>query len=423
MDKEALKVIIKEQEDMIRQKLSNEHIITRDLDLRRYLSSNIALFILGVRHCGKSTLAMQLFNGLKHGYINFDDERLLNMSAEDLNTVLLAFYELYGSDLDNIILDEVQNVEGWELFVSRLRETKRVIVTGSNSKLLSGELATRLTGRHIDATLFPFSFSEFLRYKNVEISDVLTTQERATVNRLLLDYLQNGGFPEFFKYGRAALESIYSDIITKDIIQRHRIKQVEALRQLARFLVSNSSQEFTYSSLRRTLQMKNLITVTNWVKYLQEAYLIFVIEKFSYKLKEVAIAPKKAYAIDTGLVSMLGFNTDNLLSRLMETSVAIELKRRASQDGFEIYYWKGRSQRKVDFVIKAGNRVSQLIQVTRAASREEIKSREIENLIEASKELKCDDLLVITLDYEGREKIKESRIAFVPLWKWLLKRQ
>jgi Predicted ATPase (AAA+ superfamily) len=407
---------------MIKQKLGSEHIIARDAKLEDYLASNVALFILGVRRCGKSTLAVQLFNGQKHGYINFDDERLLGMSAGDLNSVLQAFYELYGSDLDRMILDEVQNVEGWEPFVGRLRETKRVIVTGSNSKLLSGELATRLTGRHIDFTLYPFSFSEFLEYKSVRVGGALTTQERANINKMLLEYLRNGGFPEFFKYGRASLESIYNDIINRDIIQRHRIKHAEALRQIARFLISNSSQEFTYSSLSGTTPVKNHITLSNWVKYMEDAYLIFTVERFSYKLKNVAIAPKKGFAVDTGFVNLLGFSSDKNLSRLMETCVAIELKRRsAAGRNFNLYYWKDYKHREVDFIIKSGEKVDMLIQVTNASSEQEIKERETTNIIEASDELQCDKLLVITLDYEADKRIYGHDISFVPLWKWLLR--
>ncbi len=422
MDKELLKAIIKEQADLIEEKLSREHIIERDAKLERYLKSNVALFLLGVRRCGKSTLAMQLFKGHKHGYINFDDERLLGMSTGDLNMVLQAFYELYGSDLSDIILDEMQNIEGWESFVSRLRETKRVIVTGSNSKLLSGELSTRLTGRHIDFILYPFSFAEFLRYKNVNLSDVLTTKERADINKMLLEYLRNGGFPEFFKYGRAILESIYNDIINKDIIQRHKIKHAEALRQIARFLVSNSSQEFTYSSLKGITAVKNQITIAKWISYMEEAYLIFTIERFSYKLKNIAIAPKKGFAIDTGLVNLLGFSSDKNISRLMETCVAIELKRRsASGQGFEIYYWKDYKQHEVDFVIKSGEKVEQLIQVTKVSSREEVNERETQNIIAAARELHCKNLLIITLDYEAKDFVGGYSISFVPLWKWLLK--
>jgi hypothetical protein len=423
VDKEKLKSIIKEQMEGLKQKFENENIISRDSDANDYLSSNVALFILGVRRCGKSTLAAQLFFGRPFGYINLDDERLIGLTANDLNTILQAFYEMFGGDLRNIILDEIQGINGWEMFVSRLRETKRVIVTGSNSKLLSGELATYMTGRHIDVSVYPFSFAEYLRYRGVRLGAVLTTTERARANSLIIEYLQNGGFPEFFKYGKAALDGIYNDIITKDIIQRHGIKHTDALRQIARYLVSNSSQEFTYSSLKNITTVKNQITITNWVKYIEESYLIFDIERFSFKLKNIAIAPKKGYAIDTGIVNLLGFRSDENRARLMETAVAIELKRRCAADrNNEVYYWKDHQQHEVDFVVKKNNKIEQLIQVTYASARDEINRRETENLIKASAELHCNSLFIVTLDYEAKEKIGRKPITFVPLWKWLLEK-
>ncbi len=421
VDKGTIKTIIAEQAEEIEERRKKEHIIPREIKAGNYLAPNIALFILGVRRCGKSTLASQLFRGGTFGYINFDDERLIGLTRSDLNTVLQAFYELYGSNLHDFVFDEIQSVKGWELFASRLRETKRVIITGSNSKLLSGELATYMTGRHIDITLFPFSFTEYIKYKGAQFGDVLTTKERAAINNMLDEYLKNGGFPEFFKYGRAAIDGIYNDIIARDIAQRHGIKHVDALRQVAKYLVSNSSQEFTYSSLRNISRSKSVITVTNWVRYMEEAYLIFKIERFSFKLKDIAIAPKKVYAIDTGIVSVLGFRSDENIARLMETAVAIELRRRQQEHkDEEVYYWKDHQQREVDFVIKRENKVMQLIQVTYASSRSEIKSREIENLKSAGGELRCNNLRVITKDYEGKERMANKTIEFIPVWKWLL---
>jgi predicted AAA+ superfamily ATPase len=421
MDKELIKSLIKEQAEEVKEKNRKEHIINRDISLDRYLNSNVALFILGVRRCGKSTLALQLFADRRFGYINFDDERLLGVTSKDLNTIVQAFYELYGNDLDSMIFDEIQNAKGWELFVSRLRESKRIIVTGSNSKLLSGELSTYLTGRHIDATIFPFSFREFLRYKGIEVSSTLTTGERAQLNSLLAEYLENGGFPEFFKYGSMILSSIYNDIITKDIIQRHKIKHIEAFRQIARYMISNTGGEFTYSSLRSLTPVKNAITIKGWAGYMQEAYLLFFIERFSFKLKNMAMAPKKVYAIDTGIANLLGYRSDQNIARLMETTVAVELKRRQAKGLVkEVYYWKDYQQREVDFVIKEGNKVIELIQVTYASSREEVKEREIGSILAASKELHCDRLKIITTDYEGSEMVEGKRIGFVPLWKWLL---
>ncbi len=421
MDKEALRLVIVDQRRNIEERFKNKNIIVRDSSRDVRLKSPTALVILGVRRCGKSTLSEQLFLGLEFGYINFDDERLLGATKDDLNVVLQIFYELYGSDLDNIILDEIQIVSGWEPFVSRLRDTKKVIITGSSSKLLSGELSTRLTGRHVDLLLFPFSFHEFLAYKKWNIPKAFSTADRAEVVRLLGEYIRSGGFPEQFTLGRQIIRSIYNDIITKDVVIRHKIKHIDDLRQVARFLVSNSSKEFTYSSLRGITKVKNLITLSNWVRYLEEAYLFFKVERFSYKLKQTIIAPKKIYCVDSGMIEEVSPEPTENKGRFMENVVAVELiKKSKNDDGFEVFYWKDHRGREVDFVIKKGRVVSQLIQVTYASSREAVEGRELDSLLLASEELKCNNLLILTWDYEGGARMEGKKIIFMPLWKWLL---
>jgi len=382
----------------------------------------IWIVILGVRRAGKSILSMQTFYGRKFAYINFDDERLIDLNTSDLNKILQAFYELYGSDVNNLIFDEIQNVRGWELFITRLRDTNKVIVTGSNSNLLGGELATHLTGRHIDVTLFPFSFKEFLRYKNVGADGTFTTEEKARLMSLLKDYLKNGGFPEAVKSGKEIVTSIYNDIVNKDIIDRHKIKNREDLRKIARYLISNSANEFTFESLKGISGVNSLITLSNWVRYLEEAYLLFRLERFSFKLKQTFKAPKKIYCIDNSIIGNIGVKLSEDFSGLMENLVAIELFKRKSYGKIqqEIYYWKDHQQHEVDFLIKENFKVNQIIQVTYASSREFIKQIEVLNILLASKELHCNDLLVITWDYGAEEKVKGKKIKFIPLWKWLL---
>ncbi|MGC8516345.1 MAG: ATP-binding protein [Candidatus Acidifodinimicrobium sp.] len=422
MDLELLKVIIEEQREGIKKLMKTENIIERELKVGNFIKYPNSLVILGVRRAGKSVLSLQTFYGEKFAYINFDDERLIGLDTKDLNQILQVFYELYGPDVDHLIFDEIQNIQGWELFVTRLRDTNKVIVTGSNSKLLSGELATRLTGRHIDVLLFPFSFREFLKYKKFEIKPTFTTKEKAQLILLLKNYLKEGGFPEAAKFGEEIIASIYNDILTKDIINRHKIKNIEDLRKVARYLVSNSANEFTLESLRSISGVKSLITVSNWVRYMEEAYLLFRLERFSFKLKQTFKAPKKIYCIDNSIISNVGVKLSEDISGLMENTVAIELFRRKSynQKRWEIYYWKDHQQHEVDFLIKEDFSISQIIQVTYASSREFIKPREINNILLASKELHCNNLLIITWDYESEEKIKGKRIRFVPLWKWLL---
>ncbi len=421
MDKEALKLVIVDQRKSIEERHKSKSMIPRDAGKHFKLENPTALVILGVRRSGKSTLSEQLFSGHKFGYVNFDDERLLGATKDDLNTILQIFYELYGSDVQNVILDEIQLVPGWEPFVSRLRDTKKVIVTGSSSRLLSGELSTRLTGRHVDLLLFPFSFHEFLIYKKWNVPDTLSTADRAEVIRLMEEYMRDGGFPERFTQARQIIRNIYNDVITKDVVIRHRIKHIDDLRQVARFLVSNSAKEFTYSSLKSVTRVKNQITLTNWVRYLEEAYLLFKVERFSYKLKQTIIAPKKIYCVDNSLIREVGLELTENRGRLMENIVALELiKKSRNESEFELFYWKDHSGKEVDFVIRNGRHVDQLVQVTYASSLTAVNRRELDALAAASKDLNCDNLLVLTWDYEGSTGAGGKKVSFMPLWKWLL---
>ncbi len=379
------------------------------------------LVILGVRRCGKSVFSYILAKGKKSGYINFDDERLLGLQAGDLNGILEAFYRLYG-DIEMVILDEIQLITGWELFANRLRRTKKVIVTGSNSKLLSGELATHLTGRHLDTILYPYSFKEYLQAKNFEIQKSYTTHEKAVLLNHLMDYMQNGGFPETLKFGKKMTAAIYDDIITKDVIMRHKIRKPQELRRMAKYLASNTAKEYTYSRLAKIIPIKHVATASKWIGYLEEAFLFFSLARFDYKLKEQFLAPKKTYCIDTGVANSIGFAFSENRGALMENIVAIELKRRAPREGTELYYWKDYQQSEVDFVVKGGNKITELIQSTYAGTKEEINERQQNSLVKASKALRCGKLTIITWDYRTEEKIKGKKIVYTPLWEWLLEK-
>ena len=423
VSKNRLKDIILEQREEVKETFQKERIIKREIisEVGKYLVAPNILTILGVRRCGKSTFSWQIFENKKFAYINFDDERLAFVKTEDLNKILEVFYELYGKDLEYIVLDEIQNVNKWELFTNRLRRTKKVIITGSNSKLLSGELATVLTGRYIDFTLFPFSFREFLDYKEKKFKEI-TTKERGEIFKELNEFLEVGGFPEVHKFGKRILIRIYESIITKDVIKRLEIRKEIELLKLSEFLLSNFSKEFSYKSLKHITNVKHISTLSKWVKALCEVYLLFVIERFSFKLKKPIYAPKKVYCIDNGLITSIGFRISENKGRLMENLVAIELLRRKSywHNNWEVNYWKDYQQREVDFVIKEGLKVKQLIQVTYASSKDEIEQRELRSLVKASEVLNCKDLLVITWDYENEEEFKGKKIKFLPLWKWLL---
>ncbi|MEM4258219.1 MAG: ATP-binding protein, partial [Candidatus Thermoplasmatota archaeon] len=349
---------------------------------------------------------------------------LVDFKPEKLDLVLQAFYELYGSNIDYVVLDEIQNVERWELFANRLRRTKKVILTGSNSKLLSGELATRLTGRYSDFTLYPFSFQEFLALKGKTPSReaLYSTKKISEIKNLVRDYISLGGFPEVHKFGKSILLKTYEDIIQRDILLRYRIRNKTTFKELSKYLMSNVAQEITFTKLKNIIAVKNVHTIKNYIDYLSTAYLFFIIERFSFKLKHHMIAPKKIYCIDTGIINTVSFKVSENFGKLMENVVAVDLLRRKSywDPESELYYWKDHRQREVDFVIKKGPRVQQAIQVTSASDEGEVADREYTALLSSSKDLHCNNLLVITWDYEAKKTIDGKQIYHIPLWKWLL---
>lgn len=413
MQIEVLKQIIVSQRKEIDKTFKQEKIVERTKTdyVKTFLRHPNIVAILGVRRSGKSIFSLLLSKDFKNvGYINFDDERLIGVKTEDLDKILQSFYELYG-EINLIILDEVQNVGGWELFVNRLRRTKGVIITGSNSQLLSGELATHLTGRYIDFTLYPFSFKETLRFK----PDIYFIEDIAKVKKQLNMYIKGSGFPEFRKFGSSIVMNIFEDIINKDCLKRHEIKHRKSFRELASYLVSNFSKEFTYSKLSEAVEIKDVHTVKNYIDYLKEAFIVIVLDRFSFKFKQQVIAPKKCYVIDQGFCNFVSFRFSKDVGRIFENVVCIELLRRNK----EIYYWKDHQQNEVDFVVKEGE-VKWLIQVCYDVFDLEVKRREIKSLLKASDELRCRNLLVITSDYDGEEKVRGKKIKYQSLWRWLL---
>ncbi len=423
MNPETLRVVINEQRDEITRKFSEENIIEREVQRSINVSeTKQVLVVSGVRRCGKSILAHLLLKGLKYAYINFDDERLEGIKTQELNKIVEAFYQLYG-DVKFMVFDEIQNIAKWQLFITRLQGSKKIIVTGSNSKLLSGEFATRLTGRHIDVTLFPFSFQEFLTFNGVKY-DIYLTRDIAKIKTCLRDYLIGGGFPEGKE--KEHIRSIYNDVITKDILLRYNIKFRAAFKEFARLLISNFSNEITYSSLKKAINVKSVHTIKNYLDMLAETFLVFSLPKFSFKLKEQTKEPKKVYVVDNGIINILGFRFSENRGKLYENTVFMELKRMQSFNrSLELYYYKDIQGHEVDFVVKEGTTIKQLIQVCYDIENENTRKREIRALLHASKELKCRTLLVITHDFEAEEDAEwfgvKRKILFLPLWKWLLK--
>ncbi|MDI6737714.1 MAG: ATP-binding protein [Nanoarchaeota archaeon] len=374
--------------------------------------------IIGPRRAGKSFFAMRALHALGNfGYANFDDEKLV--SVEDYGEIIAALGSIYSSP-KYLLLDEIQNLSKWELFVNRLqRQGYNLVITGSNSHLLSRELSTHLTGRHLLVNVFPFSFSEFLKLEKKE----LTSSEK---KEKLAYYLVYGGYPEplikKLDY-KDYLSTLFNSIILKDIVRRYRIRAVDAIDDLASYLISNIAKEFSYTSLSKLTKCRSPVTVEKYISYFEEALIFFRISKFSFKLKEQIDSNKKIYCTDNGLIHAKAFKISNDTGRLFENLAAIELKKREISGEAEVYFWKNTQQEEVDFVVKRGHKVEQLIQACQDISDAKTKEREIRALLKAGEELKCNKLVILTGDYEAEENAEwfgiKAKISFVPLWKWL----
>jgi predicted AAA+ superfamily ATPase len=417
-----MRQIIKRQKQE-KELVTSSDFISRDMaeKIDTYLKKDLIKVVTGVRRCGKSIFSFMVLQEADFGYINFDEKELTTL--ENYDELLRYIQEFYGN-VEYLLLDEVQNLANWELWVNSLhRRGYNLLITGSNAKLLSRELATHLTGRHISVELFPFSFREYLRAVDFNVKTDYTEEERGMVLNHLTKYIEVGGFPEVVVkgYDYTYLQTLFDSIILKDVIQRYKVRYADELYNLARFLISSYSNEVSYTKLKNTLNLGSVHTVQNYVKYLEDTYLVFHLDRFSFKQREQVKSPKKMYVMDNGMINALAFGFSKNIGILMENTVAVELIRRksGSSSRMEVYYWKDQQQREVDFVVKEGLDISYLIQVCYNVDDPKTKEREVKSLVRAAGELDCNDLLVITWDEEGEEEFKGCRIRFVPLWKWL----
>lgn len=387
--------------------------------------SPLAQVVIGVRRSGKSTLCHKVLleHRVNYGYANFDDDRFAKLQTEDLNTLLSCIYQVYGTDIQYIFLDEIQNVDGWHLFVNRLlRSNLHVVVTGSNAKLLSGELATHLTGRYNEIHLFPFSFREYCSFRRIDTRGI-TTKAEAEKKTAFIDYINDGGFPEMqnLRNKRGYVQSLMEAIITKDIQQRFKIRNTDALRKIANHLINNVCQEVNYDSISQVLKITDQ-TAKKYVGYLRQAFLIQLLSKHSFKSKE-RIRNAKAYIVDCGLQNNRenSFAPENIGWRL-ENVVYIELLRRCSNDFLDIYYYKESPRSKeVDFVVCNQDKAVELIQVAYDIDSTKTFNRETSSLVKASTALRCDTLTLIAMTPTRDIVVEGKSIHVCSAIDWLLK--
>lgn len=402
--------------------------------LKSFMESSHIIVISGARRSGKSFIMRQMAKSLINEGIsknstltvNFEDPRFVERDTETLQKIYEVYLEfLNPQEKPCLFLDEIQEVEDWERWVRTIHELNKakIVISGSNAKLLSKELSTLLTGRHLDLVIFPLSFKEYLAFKGINLVDKLEIiNKEIEIKRLLRECLEFGSFPEVVLGGekRQILLNYFEDILNKDLVRRFKIRKTKELAALAKFYLSNISSLITFSSLERSLNI-SADTIEKFSGYLEDTYILFFLKRFSYKVREQEKSPRKVYAIDVGLANTVGFRFSQNIGRLMENLVFLELRRKTILNpDWELYYWKDINHREVDFVIKENLKVKQLIQVSWKVDRPETKNREIKTLLKAMKEFGLERGLVITDDYETEENIKGKKIDYIPLWKWLL---
>lgn len=420
MDKESVKRRLQEQEDYAKKALSKQLVERTNLGYcKKFLDSPLIKAIIGPRRAGKTTLGLLMLKSRQYYYVNFDDEILSMTKTEDMGYIIDALNELFGKR-DCIFLDELQNIKGWELFTNRIQRIGyNIVISGSNSHLLSKELASHLGGRAVPLETMPFSFKEFLAAKGFHLEGI-TDESAGQAKGMLNEYIAHGGFPEAVLMDldddakKAYFEELFNTIIFRDISQRFSIRHHTALVALANIIMSQFGTKTSTLKLAKSLSISNH-TANNYISYLAEAYLVLECKKFSYKPSETESSFKKYYCIDTGLLNAKRHSTGSDLGRLMENVVAIELERR----GLALYYYTAENKHEADFVVASGRNVQEVVQVVHDEN--DMPERELKSGILACTALRCKKLTLVTWNKDWNGKDGKIEVKYVPLWKWLLK--
>lgn len=405
--------------------LLNQHTHRQETGMSRriedkWLSTRQVVVISGVRRCGKSYLLRQIRERCaeRDYYFRFDDDRLVNFGIDDFDTLDACLAELYGEQ-HTYFYDEIQNVAGWELYVRRLfNEGAKVYITGSNAKMLSREMGTHLAGIHLPVELYPFSYAEYLQLKGIAVSqaDFYTTAGTARLSRELKTYMAStGGFPAYIQgEPDEYISALYQSIIYRDILERNNISNGREVLQLVHFLASNAARRHSYASLAKVVGLKHSDTVKNYIRCIEETYLVLQLLKYAPSVKTQESSIKKMYLIDNAVIKTVGFNPTEDVGPLLENMIFIELKRR----GKEVFYHS--DARECDFIVREGTRITECIQVTVSLENEQTRRREVEGLREAAARYATVRNVIVTLEKEPIA-IEEPGIQVVPAWEFLLR--
>lgn len=415
--KDLLKQIILEQQEILH--AQNKRYVQRYIS-DEWLQTSEILIISGIRRCGKSVLMQQIRDRLveKDFFFNFDDERLANFKLDDFQKLQECFVELFGEQ-HTYYFDEIQNIEGWERFVRRLYNAgNKIVITGSNARMLSRELGTHLTGRYIQVEIYPFSFQEYLAMNEIPVNakTLYTTTGRATMVKSFVKYMECGGFPKFLQDGSVSyLTSLYESIIYRDILTRNGLTNEKEMLELMFYLASNATKRVTYSSLGKVVGIQHPDTIKNYLEYIQQTYLISQLFRYDPSVKKQMMSPKKIYFVDNAIIKRIGFNATENNGVFLENLVFIELKRR----GWDVYYYADKKE--CDFIVRKGLHISDAYQVTLKMDSPQTREREIAGVREAMQVYSLSKGYILT--FEGKETINfddGTIVEVVPVWEWIL---
>ena len=415
--KDLLKQIILEQQEILH--APNKRYVQRYI-ADEWLQTSEILIISGIRRCGKSVLMQQIRDRLveKDFFFNFDDERLANFKLDDFQKLQECFVELFGEQ-HTYYFDEIQNIEGWERFVRRLYNAgNKIIITGSNARMLSRELGTHLTGRYIQVEIYPFSFQEYLAMNEIPVNakTLYTTTGRATMVKSFVKYMECGGFPKFLQDGSVSyLTSLYESIIYREILTRNGLTNEKEMLEMMFYLASNATKRVTYSSLGKVVGIQHPDTIKNYLEYIQQTYLIFQLFRYDPSVKKQMMSPMKIYFVDNAFMKRIGFNATENNGVFLENLVFIELKRR----GWDVYYYADKKE--CDFIVRKGLHISDAYQVTLKMDSPQTREREIAGVREAMQAYSLSKGYILT--FEGKENINfddGTIVEVVPVWEWIL---
>lgn len=415
--KDLLKQIILEQQEILH--APNKRYVQRYI-ADEWLQTSEILIISGIRRCGKSVLMQQIRDRLveKDFFFNFDDERLANFKLDDFQKLQECFVELFGEQ-HTYYFDEIQNIEGWERFVRRLYNAgNKIIITGSNARMLSRELGTHLTGRYIQVEIYPFSFQEYLAMNEIPVNakTLYTTTGRATMVKSFVKYMECGGFPKFLQDGSVSyLTSLYESIIYRDILTRNGLTNEKEMLEMMFYLASNATKRVTYSSLGKVVGIQHPDTIKNYLEYIQQTYLISQLFRYDPSVKKQMMSPKKIYFVDNAIIKRIGFNATENNGVFLENLVFIELKRR----GWDVYYYADKKE--CDFIVRKGLHISDAYQVTLKMDSPQTREREIAGVREAMQAYSLSKGYILT--FEGKETINfddGTIVEVIPVWEWIL---